>query len=62
MRSGKVSLKNIFWLFLAAAQIVFLCAVSWKAGGATIDNDAGKVFTHMMAIWESGTLAVPDWQ
>lgn len=62
MRSRKVSLKNIFWLFLAAAQIVFLCAVSWKAGGATIDNDAGKVFTHMMAIWESGTLAVPDWQ
>ena len=51
-----------FWWALAAAQIVFLCLVALRAGGAVIDDDAGKVYTHMMAIWESGTLAVPDWR
>lgn len=54
--------KKAFWITLAAAQILFLCVVSRLAGNATIDNDAGKVFTHMMAIWEAGSLAVPNWQ
>ena len=51
-----------FWWLAAAAQLVFLCAVALRAGGAVIDNDAAKVYTHMMAIWESGSLVVPDWR
>lgn len=62
MKNKTVWLKNGFWLLMAAVQIVFLCVVSLRGGGLLIDNDAGKVYTHMMAIWESGTLFVPDWQ
>lgn len=51
-----------FWWLAAAAQVVFLCAVALRAGGAVIDNDAAKVYTHMMAIWESGSLVVPHWR
>ena len=56
------SFHTVLWGFLAAAQILFLCAVSWRAGGAVLDYDAAKAFTHMIAIWESGTLIVPEWQ
>lgn len=54
--------KTALWWAAAAAQILFLCGVALRAGGAVIDNDAAKVYTHMMAIWESGTLLVPDWR
>lgn len=53
--------KTGFWWAAAAAQILFLCGVSLRAGGAVIDNDAAKAYTHMMAIWESGSVLVPDW-
>lgn len=33
-----------------------------RAGGAIVEADAAKVYTHMMAIWESGNLLVPDWK
>ena len=51
-----------FWWLAAAIQVVFLCLTALRAGGAVIDNDAAKVYTHMMAIWESGTFLVPDWR
>ena len=56
------SFHTVLWGFLAAAQILFLCAVSWRAGGAVLDYDAAKAFTHMIASWGSGTLIVPEWQ
>ena len=62
MQIKQERLKNWFWWLAVAAQILFLCVVELRAGGAVIDNDAGKVYTHMMAIWESGSLVVPDWR
>ena len=53
--------KTAFWWTALAAQVVFVCLVALRAGGALIDNDAAKVFTHMAAMWESGSLVVPDW-
>ena len=55
-------LKNAFFWAAAAAQVVFLCLVSLRAGGAVVEEDAGKAYTHMMAMWDSGTLLVPDWK
>ena len=62
MQSKRERLKIGFWWAMVAAQIVFLCLVALRAGGAVIDNDAAKVYTHMKAIWESGSLVVPDWR
>lgn len=61
MNSSIRRCKTAFWWAAAAAQILFVCVVARQAGGAVIDNDAAKVFTHMAAIWESGSLLVPDW-
>lgn len=61
MKDKTVWIQRGLW-GLAAAQIVFLCLVSLRGAGALIDSDAGKVYTHMMAMWESGTLFVPDWR
>ena len=52
--------KYIFW-FLLAAQIVFLSIVTLLAGDRIIDGDTGRLYQHMSAIWEAGTLFVPGW-
>ena len=62
MKKQAGRLTTAFWWAVAAVQILFLCVVSLRAGGAIVEEDAGKAYTHMMAIWNSGTLLVPDWK
>lgn len=55
MRAGAVAAS------LAAAQIVFLLAVTFAAGGATLDGDAAKVCANLRGVWAQGRLILQDW-
>lgn len=46
---------------LLFVQVVFLCITTFSAGIHIIDGDTSRLYQHMEAIWESGTLFVPDW-
>lgn len=51
------------WLFpfLLIAQVLFLCFTMFSAGNTIQDGDVARQYTHMIAMWESGTIFVPDW-
>lgn len=50
----------LFWLLLAI-QVAFLGITTFLAGDRIIDGDTGRLYQHMSAIWEAGTLFVPGW-
>lgn len=42
-------------------QVLFLGVVSLQGGDAFIDGDTGRLYQHMVAIWEQGTLFPEGW-
>lgn len=53
-------MPRAFWLLLAV-QVIFLGAIPFLAGDRIIDGDTGRLYQHMAAIWEAGTVFVPGW-
>lgn len=51
------------WIFpvLLVAQVLFLCFTMFAAGDTILDGDVARQYTHMIAMWESGTPFVSDW-
>lgn len=42
-------------------QVLFLGVVSLRGGANFIDGDTGRLYQHMVAIWEQGTLFPDGW-
>lgn len=60
-RIHRPALGEILLLFLLIAQVSFLIVTTFSLGNHAIDGDTGRLYQHMEAIWESGTLFVPGW-
>lgn len=59
----KNSLLAFRWILpvLLVVQVLFLCITMFAAGDTILDGDVARQYTHMIAMWESGTPFVPDW-
>lgn len=55
------TLGETLFLFLLIVQVAFLIVTTFGLGNRAIDGDTGRLYQHMEAIWESGTLFVPEW-
>lgn len=52
--------RHALWAMLFI-QVLFLGVVSLRGGANFIDGDTGRLYQHMVAIWEQGTLFPDGW-
>ena len=57
----KPTLGDVLTVALVLVQCAFLLAVTFAAGGATLDGDAAKVCANLRGVWEQGRLILQDW-
>lgn len=60
-KSKKYSICEIIILFLTFIEFVFVVYCNLCRIPITLDNDAAKVFTHAIEMWNSKTIFIPNW-
>lgn len=55
------SLTNIILFALVTLEFIFVAYCNLFKIPVTLDNDAAKVFTHAIEMWNSKTIFIPNW-